>query len=180
MVELPPAVKLIYSLKHFSRITKVGYLAADTLTERKDGAYTKRDVREDFVERYVKNFSQWKEEFDRLQDEVDVLIVGNNGGIKGWNDDEARLFAEKNTRIVTGCLLDWIAPVVFLGATRSATEQGHYAATTALKILNGADPSDIPIRGNVNADIIINMKIANKLNKKIPNSFKKIATKIIE
>lgn len=180
MVELPPAVKLIYSLKHFARITKVGYLAADTLTERKDGSYTKRDVREEFVERYVKTFSQWKTEFDRLQDEVDVIIVGNNGGIKGWNDGEAQRYAEKNTRIVTGCLLDWIAPVVFLGATRSAAEQGHYAATTALKILNGADPRDIPIRGNVNADIFINMKIAKKLNKTVPNSFRKIATKIIE
>jgi ABC-type uncharacterized transport system substrate-binding protein len=180
MVELPPAVKLIYSLKHFARITKVGYLAADTLTERKDGSYTKRDVREVFVERYVKTFSQWKREFDRLQDEVDVLIVGNNGGIKGWNDNEARRYAEQNTRIVTGCLLDWIAPLVFLGATRSAHEQGHYAATTALKILNGASPMDIPIRGNVNANIFINMRIAKKLNKKIPNSFKKIATKIIE
>lgn len=180
MVELPPAVKLIYSLKHFTRITKVGYLAADTLTERKDGAYTKRDVREIFVERYVKTFSQWKTEFDRMQDEVDVLIVGNNAGIKGWNDSEARRYAEKNTRIVTGCLLDWMAPVAFLGATRSATEQGQYAAATALKILNGTSPRDIPIRGNVNANIIINMKIAKKLNKKIPNSFKKIATKIIE
>lgn len=180
MVELPPAIKLIYSLKHFTRITKVGYLAADTLTERKDGLFTKRDVREDFVERYVSTFSEWKREFVKLQDEVDALIIGNNGGIKGWDDDEARRFAEQNTRIVTGCLLDWIAPVAFLGATRSATEQGTYAAQTALKILNGTPPSSIPIRGNVQANIIINMRIAKKLNKKVPNSFKKIATKIIE
>ncbi len=180
MVELPPAIKLIYSLKHFTRITKVGYLAADTLTERKDGAYTKRDVREDFVERYVKTFSEWKSEFRRFQDEVDVLIVGNNGGIKGWDDDEARRFAEQNTRIVTGCLLDWLAPMAFLGATRSAHEQGRYAANTALKILNGTSPQDIPIRGNVEANIIINMRIAKKLNKKIPQSFLKIASKVIE
>jgi ABC-type uncharacterized transport system substrate-binding protein len=180
MVELPPAIKLIYSLKHFTRITKVGYLAADTLTERKDGEYTKRDVREDFVERYVSTFSQWKREFKRLQDEVDVMIIGNNGGIKGWDDDEARRFAEQNTHIVTGCLLDWLAPLSFLGATRSADEQGRYAAHTALKILNGTSPRDIPIRGNVQANIIINMRIAKKLHKKIPKSFLKIASKVIE
>jgi hypothetical protein len=180
MVELPPAIKLIYSLKHFTRITKVGYLAADTLTERKDGEYTKRDVREDFVERYVSTFSQWKREFKRLQDEVDVMIIGNNGGIKGWDDEEARRFAEQNTHIVTGCLLDWLAPLSFLGATRSADEQGRYAAHTALKILNGTSPRDIPIRGNVQANIIINMRIAKKLNKKIPKSFLKIASKVIE
>jgi ABC-type uncharacterized transport system substrate-binding protein len=180
MVELPPAIKLIYSLKHFTRITKVGYLAADTLTERKDGEYTKRDVREDFVERYVSTFSEWKREFNRLQDEVDVMIIGNNGGIKGWDDEEARRFAEQNTRIVTGCLLDWLAPLSFLGATRSADEQGRYAAHTALKILNGTSPRDIPIRGNVQANIIINLRIAKKLHKKIPQSFLKIATKVIE
>ena len=180
MVELPPAIKLIYSLKHLTRITKVGYLAADTLTERKDGSFTKRDVREDFVERYVKTFSEWKSEFSRMQDEVDVLIIGNNAGIQGWDNDEAIRYAEQNTRIVTGCLLDWLAPMAFLGATRSAHEQGRYAANTAVKILSGTSPRDIPIRGNVEANIIINMRIAKKLDKKIPNSFRKIATKIIE
>jgi ABC-type uncharacterized transport system substrate-binding protein len=180
MVELPPAIKLIYSLKHFTRIAKVGYLASDTLTERKDGMFTKREIREEFVQRYVKTFSQWKKEFLRLQDEVDVLIIGNNAGIRGWKDNVARSFAEDNTRIVTGCLLDWMAPLAFISATRSAAEQGRYAAKVALKILDGTPPSNIPITGNVEANIIINMKIANKLGKKIPNSFKKIASKIIE
>jgi ABC-type uncharacterized transport system substrate-binding protein len=180
MLELPPAIKLIYSLKHFKRIVTVGYLAADTLTERKDGLYTKRDVREDFIERYVKNFEEWKIAFNQLQNQVDVLIVGNNGGIQGWNDAEAQRFALENTRIPTGCLLDWIAPVVFLGATRSAQEQGSYAAATALKILEGTRPSSIPIVGNTQANIIINMKIAKKLGIKVPNSFIKIATRIIE
>lgn len=180
MLELPPAIKLIYSLKHFKRIVTVGYLAADTLTERKDGLYTKRDVREDFVEQYVKTFDEWKMAFNDLQDKVDVLIVGNNGGIKGWNDAEAQQFALNNTRIPTSCLLDWIAPVVFLGATRSAQEQGSYAATAALKILDGTPASSIPIVGNVQANIIINMKIAKKLNIKVPQSFIRIATRIIE
>jgi hypothetical protein len=180
MLELPPAVKLIYSLKHFKRIVKVGYLAADTLTERKDGFYTNKDVREEFIERYIKTFDQWKRAFIDLQDKVDVLIIGNNGGIAGWNDLEAQQFALQNTRIPTGCLLDWIAPVVFLGATRSAQEQGRYAASTAVRILNGTPPSSIPIVGNVEANIIINMKIAKKLGIKVPQSFLKIASRVIE
>ena len=180
MLELPPAVKLIYSLKHFKRIVTVGYLAADTLTERKDGFYTNQDVREDFVERYVKTFDEWKSAFNELQNKVDVLIIGNNGGIRDWDKAEAERFAFQNTRIPTGCLLDWIAPVAFLGATRSAEEQGRYAAETALKILNGTPPSSIPIVGNVEANIIINMKIAKKLGIKVPKSFMKIAKQIIE
>lgn len=180
MIELPPAVKLIYSLKHFRRIVTVGYLAADTLTERKDGFYTNQDVREEFVERYVKTFDEWKRAFNELQDKVDVLIIGNNGGIRDWDKAEAERFAVQNTRIPTGCLLDWIAPLAFLGATRSAEEQGRYAATTALRILDGTPPSSIPIVGNVEANIIINMKIAKKLGIKVPQSFMKIAKQIIE
>jgi ABC-type uncharacterized transport system substrate-binding protein len=180
MLELPPAIKLIYSLKHFKRIVKVGYLASDTETERKDGEYTKRDVREDYIERYAKTFDQWKIEFNRMQNEVDILIVGNNAGIKGWDYAAAERFALENTRIPTGCLLDWMAPMAFLGATRSAREQGAYAATAALKILDGTPPSGIPLVGNVEADIVINLKIAKKLGIKVPQSFMKIAKRVIE
>lgn len=180
MIEVAPVIKLIYSLKHFTRIETVGYLAQDTLTERKDGAYTKRDVREEFIERYVKTFEEWKREFLKLQDEVDVLIVGNNGGIKGWNEQQAQQFAETNTRIPTGCLLDWLTPFSFLGATRLASEQGAYVASTALKILNGMTVGDIPIVRNSQANIIINLRIANKLGLKIPKSFRKIAYRTIE
>ena len=180
MLEVAPVIKLIYSLKHFTRIVTVGYLAQDTLTERKDGAYAKRDIREQFIERYVKTFAEWKREFVNIQDEVDVLIVGNNGGIKGWDEQEAQQFAENNTRIPTGCLLDWLTPFSFLGATRLAGEQGAYVAATALKILNGTPIEDIPIVRNTQADIIINMKIAKKLGLNIPKSFRKIASKIIE
>jgi ABC-type uncharacterized transport system substrate-binding protein len=180
MVELPPATKLIYSLKYFTRIIKVGYLAGDTFAERKDAAFTKRDIREDFVESYVKTFVQWKSEFLRLQDEVDVLIIGNNSGIKGWNDSAAKRFAEDSTRIVTGCFVDKLAPLAFISATRSATEFGEYAAKVALQILDGTSPSSIPITTNVMADIIVNMRIAKKLGKKVPNSIQKIASQIIE
>jgi ABC-type uncharacterized transport system substrate-binding protein len=39
---------------------------------------------------------------------------------------------------------------------------------------------DIPIVRNTQADIIINMRIAKKLGLKIPNSFRKIASRTIE
>lgn len=180
MLEVPPALKLIYSMKYFGRITKVGYLASDTETERKDGEYTKRDVREDYIARYAKTFADWKRLFVSMQNEVDMLIVGNNAGINDWDDYEAERFALSHTRIPTSCLLDWMATKAFLGATRSADEQGQYAAKTALRILAGTPAGDIPIVRNTQANIIINMKIAKKLGFKIPPSFMKIANRIIE
>lgn len=180
MVELPPAVKLIYSLTHFTRITKVGYLAGYSPSDRNDAVYTKRDIIEDFIEHYVDNFEDWKKEFIRMQNEVDILIVGNNIGIENWDDAEARRFTLDNTKIPTGCLLDWMAPFAFLGATRSGQEHGAYAATTAMKIAQGASVSSFPIVGNVEANIIINKKIADKLGLHVPKSFLKRANKVIE
>lgn len=180
MLELTPVIKLIYSLKHFRRIVRVGYLARDNFTTRKEGEYTRHDVREDFIERYVQTFNEWKAEFKRLQSEVDVLIVGNTAGMKDWVETEAEQFALENTHIPTGCLLDWMTPIAFLGATRSAKEQGTYAAATALKILSGTPPATIPVVRNVQANIIINMRIAKKLGIKVPNSFFKIAKLVIE
>ncbi len=180
MVEVPPVIKLVYSLKHFVRITSVGYLAADTLTERKDGEFAKRDIRENFHATYVKNFKQWKKAFIDMQKKVDVLIVGNNGGIKGWNDQQAEAFVMAKTRIPTGCLLDWMTPFALLGATRLASEQGTYAANTALKILDGIPAENIPIVRNSQADIIINKRLAQNLGLKIPRSFERIASRIIE
>jgi ABC-type uncharacterized transport system substrate-binding protein len=180
MLEVPPAAKLIYSMKHFTRITKVGYLASDTETERKDGEFTKRDVREEYVERYAKTFDEWKKLFVSMQDEVDMLIVGNNAGINDWDDAEAERFAMVNTRKVTGCLLDWMTNKAFLGCTRIAEEQGEYAAKTALKILGGTQAKEIPLTRNTQANIIINKKIAGKLGIKVPESFMKIASKVIE
>lgn len=180
MVEVPPMVNLVYCLKHFSRAIKVGYLASDTFTERKQVSFLAREITEPVIERYVTTFSQWMSEFDRIQDKVDILIIGNNAAIKGWDMDEAKSFVLQNTRIPTGGILPWMTSVVFLSTTIVPAEQGIYAAQTALKILNGASVSTIPVQANVDVDIIINMKLAKKLGREIPNSFRKRAAKIIE
>jgi hypothetical protein len=41
MLEVPPTVRLVYSLKHFARIARVGYPAGNTSTNRKNGAFNK-------------------------------------------------------------------------------------------------------------------------------------------
>lgn len=180
IVDVPPIQKLIYSLKHFGRVTTIGYLAADTLTQRKDGDFMKQDMREKFIDSYVDNLADWKKEFIRFQGLVDVLVLGNNSGIKDWNNTDVERFSLENTKIPTGCILDWLTPFVFLGATRNPQEQGAYAASTALKILNGASVSSFPIASNVETFIIINKKIGDRLGLKIPNSFIKSATKVIK
>lgn len=180
ILEVPPSVKLVYCLKYFKRIQKIGYLASDTETDRKVGLYLSRDTREDIMERYVKKYSQWKTAYNQMQKEVDVLVLGNNAGIEGWDSNDAKTFALTNSNIPVGCMLPWMADYAFIAVTPTPIEQGRYAAETAMEVLNGRRISTIPIKKNEEVLIIINNKISKKLGITIPKSFKERASKIIE
>lgn len=180
MVEVAPVAKLIYSLKHFRRVEKVGYLASDTMTEHMDGESYDAEIDITFIQRYPKNFNAWVADYKALQDEVDILIVGNNAGITDWDEDDAQRIIRSDTRIPTGCVYDWIIDHVFLGYTKDPEEHGEWAATTALSILNGSSASSIPIVKSRKGNLIINTKMASVLGVQIPRSYTKIAKRIIK
>jgi len=50
-----------------------------------------------------------------------------------------------------------------LGITKIPEEQGEWQAGTALKILDGASPSSIPLVKNKRGKLMVNLKIAEKL-----------------
>lgn len=180
MVEVAPVAKLVYSLKHFNRVVSVGYLASDTMTERMDGESYKEEIGDlEYLQRYVKNMDQWVTEYETLQDEVDILIVGNNAGVKDWSDSTAKRTIYNSTRIPTGCVLDWLVEYTFLGYTKVAEEQGQWAANAVLKIMDGTPPESIPIAKNRKGNLIINTKVAEALGVKVPRSYTKIAKNII-
>ncbi len=180
MIEVSPVAKLIYSLKHFRRVTRVGYLASDTLTERMDGEAYDSEIDIKYIQRYAKDFDAWTTEYKALQNEVDILIIGNNAGITDWDDATAKRVIRDNTRIPTGCVLDWLIEYAFIGYTKSAEEHGEWAATSALEILDGTSAGSIPIVKSRKGNLILNTKMASVLGVQIPRSYTKIAKRIIE
>ena len=180
MIEVSPMPKLIYSLKHFNRTEKVALLIGNSLTDNKDADNYTKIVELPFDRVHVDDFKQWKTEYVRIQNNYDVLLVGNNASIKGWNDDEALKLVMSKTKIPSGCDLDFMTPYSFLGFTKSAQEQGRWAAETALKIINGTPASDIPLSQNVEGDLTINLKVANAAGIKVPRSFMRKAVNIIK
>ncbi len=54
------------------------------------------------------------------------------------------------------------------GYAKLADEQGEWAAQTALKILSGTPPSQIPMAKNVKGQLYVNLPIADKLGIDIP------------
>lgn len=180
MLEVSPVAKLIYSLKHFNRVVKVGYLASDTMTERMDGEFYQEEIEVEYIQRYAKDMDAWVSEYRSLQDEVDILIIGNNAGVNDWNDAAAMRVIRNNTRIPTGCVLDWLIEYAFLGYTKIAEEQGEWSANAALKILDGTSPESIPITKNRKGNLIINTKIAKALGVTVPRSYLKKAVSVIK
>lgn len=118
VVEFAHVQKLIYAIKFFTRMDRVGFLAGDTPSSHKDAQWFRRGVREEVIERYVKSFNEWQDSFTQMQSQVDVLILGNNSGIKGWDHSLAQETALSQTTIPTGCMMSWMADYAFIGYSK--------------------------------------------------------------
>jgi hypothetical protein len=110
-----PITKLVYLFKYLRPVKKVGYLAGDKLAAHKEGGLYRKEMREEFVERYVKSFQQWQSEFLALQNQVDAIILGDVSAVKGWSEAAARDLLHRSTRIPTGCVLDNMSTFAMVG-----------------------------------------------------------------
>ena len=164
MIEVSLTSQLLSYLNEYSKGNRIGYLSADTETERKNALYYNKLFSINFTKIYfVKTQEEWQEAFQKLQNEVDMFIFENNAGITNWNDSEAEAFALDNSKIPVGTTNPWTMQSSLLGMTKIPEEQGEWSAMTALQILNGSSPSDIPLTTNKKGRLFVNLKIANKL-----------------
>lgn len=176
MIEVSLTNQIVDRLKPLAKGTRLGYLSADNETERKNLAYYEKLLGLAFEKSYfAKDFSQWKEQFKKLQEEVDIVIFENNAGIANWNDDEASRFVLDTTKVPVGTTNDWMMKYALLGITKIPEEQGEWAAEAALQILGGTKSADIPLVKNKRGKLIINLQIADTLDATFPPSVLKSA-----
>ena len=169
MVEVNASVALMEALQTFSGGVTIGFLSDDTASTQKELKNSKEVLGLEFDKvTLVNTFEEWKRAYLKMQEQVDVLYFYNNAGIKGWNDVEASRFAVENARIPSGAVQAWMAPYVLLVFPKDATEQGEWAALTALQIANGVSPSEIPMVQNQRTTPLINNSLARKLQLDIP------------
>ncbi len=165
MTEVSLINNLIVYLKGYSQGNRLGLLAGNTETDRKNVEFYKKSFKISITREYhLDTFEEWKQAFLRLQNEVDFVIIENNAGIKNWNNAEAEAFVLKNTKIPTGTVLEFLAPYTLMGLVKVTEEQGEWPAQAALKILDGANPRSIPEVTNKRSYLKLNLKIAKKLN----------------
>lgn len=130
VVEFAHVQKLIYAIKFFTRMDRVGFLAGDTPSSHKDAEWFRRGVREEVIERYVSSFSEWQDSFIQMQSQVDVLILGNNSGINRWDHALAQETAVTRTTVPTGCVMPWMAEYAFIGYSKGTLLLNNKIANT--------------------------------------------------
>jgi ABC-type uncharacterized transport system, periplasmic component len=169
MVEVSPIPQIIRLLHRYGQGDRIGYLAEDTETKRKEVEYHKKLFNIEYDKIYlVRTFSQWKQAFLDAQSNVDILVMFGVGAVTDWDDKAAQDWAEQHTAIPAGTDFAWLMPYSLLGIAKVPEEQGRWAARAALKILDGAPPGKIPLSYNQEGNLFFNKTIAARLGIKAP------------
>jgi ABC-type uncharacterized transport system substrate-binding protein len=169
MIEVSAVPEMLGLIRRITPGQRVGSINGNTETYRKEiKNYTDvLDLQFD-EDRRVSTFDEWKAAFLEMQDSVDILYMYNNAGISDWDDAAANRFVLENARIPSGSVQPWMAPYVLVTFTKDPYEQGEYAARTALRILDGESPADIPLVTNQRGKVLLNSELARALGLSIP------------
>jgi ABC-type uncharacterized transport system substrate-binding protein len=163
MLEVSLVPQLLTHIKEYTKGTRIGWLSGDVLTNRKEPVYIKKIYSIDMTEMYVKNLNEFKTAFQSLQNQVDIIFFYSNAGIQDWDDTLAKEYIAKTIKVPVVTTLDWMMPYATLGYTKIPEEEGEWAAQTALAILKGAKPSDIPEVKSKKGKLMVNLMLAEKL-----------------
>ncbi len=169
MVEVAPIPQIMEMLKTYAKGSRLGFIGSDNLTSRRDIEYQAKLHGLNFSDgNFVSTFDEWKKEYLRLQNTVDMIMWTNPVGMKGWDNVQALEYILENTKIPSAGTSDNIVRFALLGRVRIAAEQGWWSGKTALRILEGTDPADIQIVGNKGSRVFLNMELAKRLKIKFP------------
>ena len=179
MVEVDLIPQMLATLKPYARGERVGLLGPDNISTRKIADQFSQVFQLDLLPRFVTSFEEWQAAYIDFQTSVDMFIFTSGiSAFTDWDEAAAAAFVEAETTIPTGIYNDWLAPLALVGYTKVGEEQGEWAAKTALEILSGTSPADIPLAKNTKGKIYLNMHLAEKLGIKFPLKLVKRATLI--
>lgn len=179
MIEQSPVIETIELMRKYARGDKLGFLASNTMSARKMHNFYVFKMNIDFAAvSLVDNIVEWEREYIRLQDSVDMLLLATPVGVTAWDEDKGQEIIDNKTKIITGATSDSDVHYAIVGKVKIAEEQGRWAAKTAIEILNGKDPREIPLARNKESKLYINKTMAKKIGIKFDSQILKTAEKI--
>jgi ABC-type uncharacterized transport system substrate-binding protein len=147
-------------------VRSISVLSENSQSERNnrellDTLYQNLELKVEY--RLVDDFTQWKVAFEELSLSSDLIYMPTNGAIRNWNREEAMAFVQENLNVPTITCDDFMMDYCVFGLTKDAKEQGEWAAHTALEILEGRSPADIPYARNCRFNTYLNRRLANAI-----------------
>ena len=164
MIEVSLIASVVDLLSRHANGKRIGFLAQNNLSSQRNSIEYARVLQRDFDDiAMVDTFEKWKDEFLRLQSGVDMLLIDNTNGMPGWEPRKSVAFVSNNVRIPTGSTNEWMAPLSLITIAMIPEEQGWWSANSAIKILNGTKPSDIPVSKNREGKLLVNLDLAQRI-----------------
>lgn len=167
MLEVLPLRETIQTVRNLNPdIRRIAVLSENSTSERNnsqllDTLYQNLGMKVEY--HLVDDFEHWKKAFKEVSISSDLIYMPTNGAIRNWNREEAMVFVEQNLNVPTITCDDFMMDYCVFGITKVAREQGEWAAQTALRILNGTPPSEIPYSRNNMVHAYLNKKLADAM-----------------
>ena len=181
IIEVAPLeAMLTHAIKYSGGARKAIYLGADTLTEKKNlerVAEASKKLGIELEGMLVPTAGEWKSQYRAAQD-ADFIVMGSYSGISDWDETELAVFAVEHARKLTVTSHEWMMPFSTVGFTKIPQEHGEWAAQSAIEILKGKSPREIPIVANRDWDLWINASHLESTGVKLPRKFLRKAKKV--
>ncbi|TNF88003.1 MAG: hypothetical protein JSU67_15370 [Gammaproteobacteria bacterium] len=182
IIEVAPLeAMLTHAIKYSGGSKKAIYLGADTLTEKKNldrVAQASQKLGIELEGILVPNASEWKASYKAAQENAGFIVMGSYSGISDWDKTEMAAFALEHAKKLVVTNHDWMMPFSTIGFTKIPQEHGEWAAQTAIEILNGKSPGEIPIVANRDWDLWINTSHLESTRITLPRKFVRKAKKV--
>jgi len=180
MVEVEGVETLVDNLRRLGGGDRVAFVCDDSATQRKVAEYyNKRFFGGKLQTYFARTMDEFKRLFLEAQDKADVILFENYAAINDFDPDEAERFLLENLKRPTGSTLDFMDRFVVLTVGKVPEEQGEWAGKTALRILAGESPADIPLAINERARLSVNLQMAKAAGIIIPVGLLRAASTVI-
>ncbi len=172
MIEVAPIVAMIEEAKELvPGASRVLYIGADTATERKNAARTRKAAESRglvYDEQFAPSLDAWIGAYQRGQ-QYDFIVMGSNAGINDWDEQRAIEAIKPLTQRLSVTSHEWMMPVTMLGMTKVPEEQGEWAGHVALQVLGGVQPDSIPVIANRKWDLFLNSALIKAAGIELPS-----------
>ncbi|MCM8531555.1 MAG: hypothetical protein NE330_10375 [Lentisphaeraceae bacterium] len=170
MLEVSHIIPALNYVKPYCKGDKIGFIFSDTYSERKILKSFQQRLHEDIKVWPINTFEEFQMKFKQVQEECDILLMGELASIEGFDNSKMKKLIESSTVVPTLTDSPLMTKYAMLTLPKQAEEHGSWSAKTARRILNGESPENIPIAENKNTLFHINKTIYTKLGINLPQT----------